>query len=188
MRISRKAAATTAIAGLVLALSACSSSDSGETALDPNADLSLQTLTVSNWAAYNPDDLPAKFEEDLVNLAPPAPADSDSDPGQFWTDYIRDTSPEFRKPTIEQLETFIKPTWQALIDGAMYCEPQLREIIKRVNPDVIVEDNVVTFPALLTAGKPFVRIVSCNPLEVKGARSLAFHSALLQWSCCFHRE
>ena len=63
MRISRKAAATTAIAGLVLALSACSSSDSGETALDPNADLSLQTLTVSNWAAYNPEDLPAKFEE-----------------------------------------------------------------------------------------------------------------------------
>jgi UDP:flavonoid glycosyltransferase YjiC (YdhE family) len=95
------------------------------------------------------------FEEDLVNLAPPAPADSDADPGQFWTDYIRDTSPEFRKPTIEQLETFIKPTWQALIDGAMYCEPQLREIIKRVNPDVIVEDNVVTFPALLTAGNIF---------------------------------
>jgi len=110
------------------------------------------------------------FEEDLVNLAPPAPADSDADPGQFWTDYIRDTSPEFRKPTIEQLETFIKPTWQALIDGAMYCEPQLRSIIKRVNPDVIVEDNVVTFPALLTAGKPFVRIVSCNPLEVKGLK------------------
>jgi len=26
----------------------------------------------------------------------------------------------------------------------------------------------VTFPALLTAGAPYVRIVSCNPLEVKG--------------------
>jgi MGT family glycosyltransferase len=33
---------------------------------------------------------------------------------------------------------------------------------------VIVEDNVVAFPALLTAGAPFVRIVSCNPLEMKG--------------------
>src|SRR5262249_52420908 len=31
----------------------------------------------------------------------------------------------------------------------------------------IVEDNVVGFPALLTAGAPFVRIVSCNPLEVR---------------------
>lgn len=108
------------------------------------------------------------FEEDLVDLAPPAPADANADPGQFWTDFIRNTSPEFRKPTIEQLETFIKPTWQALIDGAIYCQPQLKQIIDRVNPDVIVEDNVVAFPALLTANKPFIRIISCNPLEIKG--------------------
>ena len=53
------------------------------------------------------------------------------DAGQFWTDFIRDTAPEFRKPTIEQLSTFVQPTWQALIDGAKYCEPQLREIIDR---------------------------------------------------------
>jgi MGT family glycosyltransferase len=110
------------------------------------------------------------FEEDLVNLAPPAPADANADAGQFWTDFIRTTAPEFRKPTIEQLESFIKPTWQALIDGAIYCENQLRQIIQRVNPDVIVEDNVVAFPALLTSGKPFIRIVSCNPLEMKGAK------------------
>ncbi len=107
------------------------------------------------------------FEEDLVDLAAPSDA-GDQDPGQFWKDFIRDTSPEFRKPTIDQLETFIKPTWQALIDGAMYCEPQLRDIIARVKPDVIVEDNVLTFPALLTSPAPFVRIVSCNPLEMKG--------------------
>jgi MGT family glycosyltransferase len=62
----------------------------------------------------------------------------------------------------------MQPTWQALIDGAMYCEPALREILARQKPDVIVEDNVVAFPALTTAGAPFVRIVSCNPLEMKG--------------------
>src|SRR5206468_2320030 len=57
---------------------------------------------------------------------------------------------------------------QALIDAARYCEPHLREIVARQAPDVIVEDNVVAFPALQTAGKPFVRIVSCNPLEIRG--------------------
>jgi MGT family glycosyltransferase len=31
---------------------------------------------------------------------------------------------------------------------------------------VVVEDNVVAFPALLTCGAPFVRLVSCNPLEL----------------------
>jgi MGT family glycosyltransferase len=106
------------------------------------------------------------FEEDLVNLAPPP--DEPQDAGQFWKDFIRDTAPEFRKPTIEQLETWVKPVWQELIDGARFCQPQLEQIIARVKPDVIVEDNVVAFPALNTAGVPFVRIVSCNPLEVKG--------------------
>ena len=33
---------------------------------------------------------------------------------------------------------------------------------------MIVEDNVVSFPALQTAGRPFVRIVSCQPLEIRG--------------------
>jgi len=116
---------------------------------------------------------PLGFEEDLVDLAPPPePVDgeeAEQDAGAFWKEFIRDTAPEFRKPTVEQLATFMQPTWQALIDGSRYCEPQLREILARVQPDVIVEDNVVAFPALLTAGAPYVRIVSCNPLEVPGA-------------------
>jgi MGT family glycosyltransferase len=117
---------------------------------------------------------PLGFVEDLVHLAPPPEPDPDAgehaqDAGQFWKDFIRDTAPEFRKPTVQQLATFMQPTWQALIDGARYCEPHLREIVARQAPDVIVEDNVVAFPALQTASRPFVRIVSCQPLEIRGA-------------------
>jgi MGT family glycosyltransferase len=108
------------------------------------------------------------FEEDLVDLAEPAEDAGEQDAGQFWKDFIRDTAPEYRKSTQAQLETVTKPIWDALIDGAKYCEPQLKDIIARVKPDVIVEDNVIAFPALLTAGVPFVRIMSCNPLEVRG--------------------
>lgn len=108
------------------------------------------------------------FEEDLVDLAPPAEDAAEQDAGQFWKDYINEMSPQFRRSTLEQLETVTAPIWQALIDGAMYCEPQLKAIIDRTKPDVIIEDNVLTFPALLTAGVPFVRIVSCNPLEIRG--------------------
>jgi MGT family glycosyltransferase len=110
---------------------------------------------------------PLGFEEDLVNLAPPPEDDAEQDAGQFWTDFITETAPEFRKPTIEQLATFIEPVWSSLIDGATYCEPQLKEILERTRPDVIVEDNVNCFPALLTHGTPWVRIMSCNPLEMK---------------------
>lgn len=121
---------------------------------------------------------PMGFEEDLVDLAPPADDADEQDAGQFWKDFIRETAPEFRKPTIDQLATFMQPTWQALIDGAVYCEPQLRQIIERVRPDVIVEDNVVTFPALLTSDAPFVRIVSCNPLEMMGPDVAPAYSGL----------
>ena len=111
---------------------------------------------------------PLGFKEELVDLsAPPENPDAQS-AGQFWKDFIRDTSPEFRKPTVEQLETFITPTRQALIDGAIYCESRLKEIIAKHKPDVIIEDNVVCFPATVTAGVPFVRVVSCNPLEIMG--------------------
>ena len=105
------------------------------------------------------------FEEATMRLGPPP--EQDEEPGQFWKDFIRDTTPVFRKPTIEQLEGFIQPTWQALVDGAKYVEPRLREILDELDPDVVVEDNVVGFAALPACGRPWVRIVSCNPTELK---------------------
>ena len=105
------------------------------------------------------------FEERLMRLTPPS--EEAEDPGQFWKDFIRDTAPVFHRPTIEQLEGFIAPTFEALCDGARYVDERLVEILDEVEPDVIVEDNVVSFPAIPASGRPWVRIVSCNPTEVK---------------------
>jgi MGT family glycosyltransferase len=105
------------------------------------------------------------FEEALMQLKPP-PEVAEA-PGQFWKDFVRDTAPEFRKPTIDQLEGFVLPVWQELVDGARFVDGRLAEIVAEVKPDVIVEDNVVGFPAVLASGIPWVRIVSCNPLELK---------------------
>jgi MGT family glycosyltransferase len=105
------------------------------------------------------------FEERLMRLGPPP--EQEEVAGQFWIDFIRDTAPVFRKSTLEQLSEFIQPTWQALIDGAKYVQPRLLEIIDELHPDAIVEDNVVAFPALPASGRPWVRITSCNPAELK---------------------
>jgi MGT family glycosyltransferase len=105
------------------------------------------------------------FEERLMRLGPP-PTEPE-EPGQFWKDFIRDTAPVFRGSSLEQLDTFIAPTWQALVDGARYVDQRLAEIFVEVVPDVIVEDNVCAFPAIAASGRPWVRIASCNPLEVK---------------------
>ncbi len=105
------------------------------------------------------------FEERLMRLGP-APEVEEA-PGQFWKDFIHETAPVFRTPTIDQLESFIAPTFGALCDGARYVDDRLSEIIGEVEPDVIVEDNVVCFPAIEASGRPWARIVSCNPLELK---------------------
>jgi MGT family glycosyltransferase len=105
------------------------------------------------------------FEERLMRLGPPP--EEPEIPGQFWKEYIRDTAPVFRKPTIEQLEGFIAPTFEALVDGARYVDSRLERTIADLEPDVIVEDNVVSFPALLASRRPWVRIASCNPAELK---------------------
>jgi len=105
------------------------------------------------------------FEERLMRLKP-KPEEPEA-PGQFWKDFIRDTAPQFRRPTIEQLEGLVLPIWSELVDGSRYVEPRLREIFDEVVPDVIVQDNVVAFPAVVSAGIPWVRIMSCNPLEMR---------------------
>ena len=104
------------------------------------------------------------FEEQLMRLKP-KPAVEEA-PGQFWKDFIRETAPEFRKSTLEQIETLTMPIWRELIDGSMFVNDRLEAIIEDIRPDVIVQDNVVAFPAVVSAGIPWVRIVSCNPLEI----------------------
>ena len=72
------------------------------------------------------------FEERLMRLGPkPEVAEV---PGQFWIDFIRDTAPVFRKPTIVQLEEFIAPTWAALIEGAKYVDDRLTDDHRRARP------------------------------------------------------
>ena len=107
------------------------------------------------------------FEERLMRLGPPPETETEEEPGQFWKDFIRETAPVFRKPTLDQLAAFIEPTFRALCDGARYVDDRLAEILDEVRPDVVVEDNVVCFPAILASGRPWARIVSCNPLELK---------------------
>jgi MGT family glycosyltransferase len=116
------------------------------------------------------------FEEQLMRLGPKP--EVDETPGQFWIDFIRDTAPVFRKSTLEQLGEFIAPTWQALIDGSRYVQPRLVEIFDDLQPNVIVEDNVIGFAAVVTAHRPWVRITSCNPAELKDPAVPPFSSGL----------
>jgi MGT family glycosyltransferase len=107
------------------------------------------------------------FEERLMRMTPPEESpDPDADP---WGEFIRVTAPEFRKPTIEQIETVTKPIWEALVAGERYSHERLMAIWDEVRPDVVVTDNVTGYPAIELAGCPWVRFVSANPLEMTDA-------------------
>jgi MGT family glycosyltransferase len=107
------------------------------------------------------------FDERMMRMAPPEEnADPTADP---WAEFIRVTAPEFRKPTIAQIETVTKPIWEALVAGEQYSHERVMDIWDDVRPDVVVTDNVTGYPAVELAGAPWVRFVSANPLEMRDA-------------------
>ena len=104
------------------------------------------------------------FQEALIRVGPPP--EHEEEVGEGWLEFIRVTAPEFRKPTIEQLETVTLPIVEELAGGARYAHDRMMEIWEDVRPDVIVIDNVMSSAAVLAAGVPWVRMVSANPLEM----------------------
>src|SRR3978361_1112283 len=51
------------------------------------------------------------FEERTMRLNPPP--ETEEAPGRFWKDFIRETAPVFRRPTIDQLAESIVPAVQS---------------------------------------------------------------------------
>ncbi|MFQ5873237.1 MAG: glycosyltransferase [Dehalococcoidia bacterium] len=105
------------------------------------------------------------FEVAPVRLEPKPQVETEAD--QFWKDFIRETAPHFRDTTFGQIETLTKPIWEGEIVGSLYAQDQLKELFNRLKPDAIVQDNVIAFPAIHTAGAAFIRIISCNPAEIR---------------------
>ena len=84
----------------------------------------------------------------------------------YWERFIERNIPYFAQPPLEQIDTFVVPTWDAIIDTAIHAEKQLQQLLARLKPDAIVLDNVVMFPAIAKAGCPWVRVVSCAETEL----------------------
>jgi MGT family glycosyltransferase len=94
---------------------------------------------------------------------------SDSARQSYWQAFVRRHLPHFRLSPIDQLETYVAPTWQAIVDTAVNAEAPLRQLLARLKPDAVVLDNVIMFPAIAAAGCPWVRVVSCAETELPDA-------------------
>src|SRR5882724_41396 len=101
------------------------------------------------------------FEERLMRMAPPP--EGEETVGGGWAEFVRETSPQFRRPTIDQLETVTAPIWPEFVDGAEYSHDWLTEIWSELRPDAIVHDCVASFPSVSLAGCPWICVVSAKP-------------------------
>src|SRR3990172_1087794 len=77
------------------------------------------------------------------------PSDEAAQGGADWNTFIHRHRDAFRLSPLDQLEAYVAPTWNAIVDTAIQAESALQELIARLDPAVIVLDNVVMFPAIL---------------------------------------
>lgn len=103
---------------------------------------------------------------------------SDSERQSYWQAFVRRHLPHFRLSPVDQLETYVAPTWQAIVDTAAQAEAPLRQLLARLKPDAVVLDNVIMFPAIAGAGCPWVRVVSCAETELPDAKVPPYLSGL----------
>lgn len=83
-----------------------------------------------------------------------------------WTDFINRHKDAFRQSPLDQITSYVVPTWNAIVDTAIRAEEPLRRLLGQIRPDIVVLDNVVMFPAVADAGVPWVRVVSCAETEI----------------------
>ena len=108
------------------------------------------------------------FKEYKVNMSEPmAPEEM----AKYWVDFINSHIPNFSKSPYEQIDTYVKECWEAIVDTSVWAEKELPAILAEVQPDAVCVDNVILFPAIKRYakenGKPWLRIISCSENEIE---------------------
>lgn len=104
------------------------------------------------------------FEERPIAMSEPMEPEAMA---RYWSDFINGQLPNFRTPPIEQVSTYIKACWEAIVETAIWAEKDLPAALDEIRPDLVCIDNVVLFPAAKRFGVPWVRIISCSENEIE---------------------
>ncbi|MEO1346074.1 MAG: glycosyltransferase [Pseudomonadota bacterium] len=96
----------------------------------------------------------------------------------YWQNFITTHLPHFNLTPFEQLDTYVTPAWDAIVDTVENVEDGLKDLLAQIKPDVIVLDNVIMFPAIANAGCPWVRVVSCAETEIPDPKVPPYLSGL----------
>jgi MGT family glycosyltransferase len=104
------------------------------------------------------------FEErHLSCMEPMTPEQS----ARYWDDFMLQYIPSFRTSAYDQISTYVKGCWEAIVDTSKWSVRNgLAESFRSIKPDLIINDNVALYPDTQTAGCPWVRMISCSENEI----------------------
>jgi UDP:flavonoid glycosyltransferase YjiC (YdhE family) len=98
---------------------------------------------------------------------------SDGERQSSWQAFVRRHLPHFRPGPVDQLETYVAPSWQAIIDTSINAEAPLRQRLARLKPAAAVPDNVY-----LDAWFSQPSVVAKSDLFIHHGRNNSFCKAL----------
>ncbi|WAC26619.1 glycosyltransferase [Ancylobacter sp. SL191] len=96
----------------------------------------------------------------------PEPAAAQGRGETYWQNFVNTHLAHFDLSPLNQLEAYVAPTWEAIVDTVIAVEDSLEALLNQIQPDAILLDNVIMFPAILRSGKPWARVVSCAETEI----------------------
>ena len=135
-----------------------------------NACLGLaQTLSKSGHQCvfvvnHNWSDLIAKQDFQVYAYVEEHKKGTNTDKNSFWSDYMVEFGPALKLSPFEKIRAFEAPGWPPLTSDVMKFNADIKRILESIRPDAIVVDGFVCVPAVVTAGVPWINLISCNPL------------------------
>jgi len=104
------------------------------------------------------------FEERYIScMAPMSPEES----AKYWEDFMVKYLPSFRTSPYEQISTYVKGCWEAIVETSQWSVRNgLGDLLREIGPDLIINDNVALYPDTERVGCPWVRMISCSENEI----------------------
>jgi len=86
---------------------------------------------------------------------------------KYWDDFMLRYLPSFRTSPYEQISTYVKACWEAIVDTSKWSVRNgLGDTLRDLRPDLVINDNVALYPDTERAGCPWVRMISCSENEI----------------------
>ncbi|XP_054153383.1 NDP-glycosyltransferase YjiC-like [Oppia nitens] len=83
---------------------------------------------------------------------------------KFWIEMMRESANILMLSPFEKLRAFEAPGWPPLTENVRLSNDKIKLIIDTIKPDAIITDTFLTIPAVVSAGVPWIDLISCNPL------------------------